>query len=103
MPLNEQASVYFIDVHNRKGREVIGQLQPHPRIFEFLKLRYFWKEFGLNKVDLSKLPPVWVDEMYAIGAGYDDAKAKIESQNSSVATPIANKSLRGNVVRTKLI
>ena len=101
MSLNLQAKNYFLASYHSKGRYVKGNPPPHPRVFEFNRLRYFWKEFGLNKRDLDRLSGEWADEMYMIGMGFEDAKNEIESKSAS-STPIANSVLKGNVQRTKL-
>jgi len=66
---------------------------PHPRIYEYNRLKYFWKEFGLNKNDLNNETVEWVEEMHQVGVGFEKAKQQLleNSKNKTTPSTIGNK------------
>lgn len=66
---------------------------PPPRLLEYNKLKFFWTNFGLNKYDLEKVDPRWVDEMFVVGIAAESAKyeAVNAQQNQTQNSVVANK------------
>lgn len=96
MPLDDQV-YYFL---SSKGSSKLSAGLP-PRLLEYNKLKFFWKNFGLNKHDLLKEDPKWVEEVFLVGLGVN----KVENEKVAAGgnTPISNRSFSGNVKREKLL
>lgn len=94
-PIDQQVLLYL----QTRGEKKFNVGIPH-RLVEVSKLKWFWKTLGLNKVDLLKLHPEWLDEIYLTGIGFDNYEAdkisgKLLAQGSTVK--------KGNTQVTKIL
>lgn len=95
MELDEQVYLFLASKNNPRLSAGIP-----PRLLEYNKLKFFWTNFGLNKHDLLKEDPKWVEEIFTVGSGV----RRYENEKSSGGgTPIANKTFGGRVEKTKLL
>lgn len=62
-------------------------------LLQFSKLRFFWKELGLNFRDLAELNnPEWQEKMWAVHLGLETAKNNvIEQARRASASKSGNK------------
>lgn len=70
------------------------------RLLEYNRLLWFKDKLGLNKLDLKKLDPVWLDEIYAVGKGSDRAKEQANLGDGSTQGQVT---IKGNIMTKKLL
>lgn len=81
-----------------KGNIIFSGLPP--RLLEYNRLSFFWKEFGLNRFDLEECSSAWVEEIYAVHLGIE----KVKNQQSQNAPSGTSKTMKGkNVIVNKLL
>lgn len=68
----------------RSGQQEQQKTPPHYLIPEYQRLKFFWDEFGLNRLDVEQLEidqPGWLEEMLQIGS----ARSKAMNEYTSSA------------------
>lgn len=78
----------------------------HPRLDEFNRLTFFWREFGLNAHDLEDMPMAWIEDMLDVGIGKgraEERRLKDISEGRAPGTSSPPSRYRTQVERKQLL
>lgn len=87
--LEEQVTLYL---SSKGSSKVVGG--PPYRLMELNKLKWFWKNLGLNKQDLLEMNNDWVQEMYSVGLTVDTFASTKSSEPIGAERVVGNKLIK---------
>lgn len=90
--IEEQTTLFLSSKGNPK---IVGG--PPYRLIELNKLKWFWKNLGLTKLQLQEMSPDWIGEIYSVGLTVDSYVSRSSNE------PVGSEKIIGNKKVTKLL